>query len=202
MNAIFAPDALLCSRKARKPGSPKTIDTASAIVDTQSEYVTFPSVGLIVEVVRFNLPTGGASESTMKLEFTSAAADPRILEILEHYGFPHQTLKLAEEASELAAAAARYHDRTSDPGDDMPWLRPLAEECADVLVLISQLCTDMPFEDLVRETFAEKLDRQIARIRAEKETYREAQKAPSAARSVAAEGISDASARIYEGATR
>lgn len=141
----------------------------------------------------------------MTPDFTSAT-EPRAYAIYEHYGFPHQTLKLAEEAGELAAAAARYHDRTSDPGDDMPWLRPLAEECADVLVLISQLCTDMPFEGLVREAFAEKLDRQIARIRVEKaqeeKTYREAQKAPSAARSVAAEGISGASARIYEGATR
>lgn len=138
-------------------------------------------------------------------DFTSAA-EPRAYAIYEHYGFPHQTLKLAEEAGELAAAAARYHDRTSSPGDDMPWLRPLAEECADVLVLISQLCTDMPFEGLVCEAFAEKLDRQIARIRVEKaqeeKTHREAQKAPSAARSVAAEGISGASARIYEGATR
>lgn len=137
----------------------------------------------------------------MTPDFTSAT-DPRAYAIYEHYGFPHQTLKLAEEAGELAAAAARYHDRTSDPGDDMPWLRPLAEECADVLVLISQLCTDMPFEGLVREAFVGKLDRQIARIRVEKGTYREAQKALSAARSVAAEGISDASARIYEGAAR
>ena len=141
----------------------------------------------------------------MTPDFTSAT-DPRAYEVYEHYGFPHQTLKLAEEAGELAAAAARYHDHTSASGDDMPWLRLLAEECADVLVLISQLCTDMPFENLVREAFAEKLDRQIARIRVEKaqeeKTYREAQKAPSDARSVAAEGISDASARIYEGATR
>ena len=141
----------------------------------------------------------------MTPDFTSAT-EPRAYEVYEHYGFPHQTLKLAEEAGELAAAAARYHDRTSDPGDDMPWLRPLAEECADVLVLISQLCTDMPFEDLVREAFVGKLDRQIARIRVEKaqeeKTYRETQKALSAARSVAAEGISDASDRIYEGAAR
>lgn len=141
----------------------------------------------------------------MTPDFTSAT-EPRAYEVYEHYGFPHQTLKLAEEAAELAAAAARYHDHTSASGDDMLWLRPLAEECADVLVLISQLCTDMPFEGLVCEAFAEKLDRQIARIRVEKaqeeKTHREAQKALSAARSVAAEGISDASARIYEGAAR
>lgn len=137
--------------------------------------------------------------------FTSDT-DPRILEILEHYGFAHQVLKLAEEASELAAACARYYDHVSDSGDDMPWLKPVQEELADVIVLAVQLCVDMPFEEGVREAYIMKLNRQIARIRVEKaqeeKTYREAQKALSAARSVAAEGISDASARIYEGASR
>ena len=106
-------------------------------------------------------------------DFTSAA-EPRAYAIYEHYGFAHQVLKLAEDASELA----------------------------DVIVLAVQLCVDMPFEEGVREAYITKLNRQIARIRVEKETYREPQKALSAARSVAAEGISDASARIYEGAAR
>lgn len=146
-------------------------------------------------------------------DFTSAA-EPRAYAIYEHYGFAHQVLKLAEEAGELAAAAARYHDRTSDPGDDMPWLRPLAEECADVLVLISQLCTDMPFEGLVREAFVGKLDRQIARIRAEnpsdKETLKDTPERDVAVDSAAfpgtfsvIDGITDASAKIYAaGGTR
>lgn len=138
-------------------------------------------------------------------DFTSAA-EPRAYAIYEHYGFAHQVLKLAEEASELAAACARYYDHVSDSGDDMPWLKPVQEELADVIVLAVQLCVDMPFEEGVREAYIMKLNRQIARIRVEKaqeeKTYREPQKALSAARSVAAEGISDASARIYEGAAR
>ena len=149
----------------------------------------------------------------MTPDFTSAT-EPRAYAIYEHYGFPHQTLKLAEEAGELAAAAARYHDHTSDLGDDMLWLRPLAEECADVLVLISQLCTDMPFEELVREAFAEKLDRQIARVRAEnssdEKTLEDTLKSPVAIDPAAfwgtfsvIGGITDASAKVYaEGGTR
>ena len=78
----------------------------------------------------------------------------------------------------------------------------------------AQLCTDMPFEGLVREAFAEKLDRQIARIRAEnpsdKETLEDTPKSPVAIDHVAfsgtfsvIDGITDASAKIYaEGGAR
>ena len=121
--------------------------------------------------------------------FTSDT-DPRILEILEHYGFFEQVLKPSEEGAELSAAGIRYHVHNCDLRNEGQWLAAFAEELAQ----------------LVREARERKLDRQIARIRVEKaqeeKTYREAQKALSAARSVAAEGIYDASARIYEGAAR
>ena len=137
--------------------------------------------------------------------FTSDT-DPRILEILEHYGFFEQVLKLSEEGSELSAAGIRYHVHNCDLRNEGQWLAAFAEELADTSIVMEQLLQDEELAQLVREARERKLDRQIARIRVEKaqeeKTYREAQKALSAARSVAAEGISDASARIYEGAAR
>lgn len=55
-------------------------------------------------------------------DFTSAA-EPRAYAIYEHYGFAHQVLKLAEEASELAAACARVGRSPSagtSPGKSSP----------------------------------------------------------------------------------
>lgn len=137
--------------------------------------------------------------------FTSDT-DPRILEILEHYGFFEQVLKLSEEGAELSAAGIRYHVHNCDLRNEGQWLAAFAEELADTSIVMEQLLQDEELAQLVREARERKLDRQIARIRVEKaqeeKTYREAQKALSAARSVAAEGIYDASARIYEGAAR
>ena len=140
-------------------------------------------------------------------DFTSAA-EPRAYAIYEHYGFAHQVLKLAEEASELAAACARYYDHVSDSGDDMPWLKPVQEELADVIVLAVQLCVDMPFEEGVREAYIMKLNRQIERLRAEckanEKTYQDASDDATEGEFEAlpgylgtVDGITDASARIY-----
>lgn len=134
-------------------------------------------------------------------DFTSAA-EPRAYAIYEHYGFAHQVLKLAEEASELAAACARYYDHVSDSGDDMPWLKPVQEELADVIVLAVQLCVDMPFEEGVREAYITKLNRQIERLRAECKSNEKTDATESESEALPGylsmvDGITDASARIY-----
>ena len=62
--------------------------------------------------------------------------------ILNHFGFSHQLMKLAEEAVELADAAFKLRkDHVSDEhhGAGKGAWRNLAEETADVMVLLSQM---------------------------------------------------------------
>lgn len=62
--------------------------------------------------------------------------------ILDHFGFSHQLMKLAEEAVELADAAFKLRkDQVSDEhhGAGLGAWQNLAEEAADVLVLLSQM---------------------------------------------------------------
>ena len=62
--------------------------------------------------------------------------------ILDHFGFGHQLMKLAEECVELADAAFKLRkDQVSDEhhGAGKGAWRNLAEEAADVMVLLSQM---------------------------------------------------------------
>ena len=62
--------------------------------------------------------------------------------ILNHFGFGHQLMKLAEEAVELADAAFKLRkDHVPDEhhGSGKGAWHNLAEEAADVLVLLSQM---------------------------------------------------------------
>ncbi len=68
--------------------------------------------------------------------------DKEIRQILAHFGFDHQLMKLAEEAVELADAAFKLRkDFVQDEhhGTGNGAWRNLAEETADVLLLLEQI---------------------------------------------------------------
>ena len=68
--------------------------------------------------------------------------DKEIKQILAHFGFDHQLMKLAEEAVELADAAFKLRKdfvRDEHHGTGNGAWRNLAEETADVLLLLEQI---------------------------------------------------------------
>lgn len=97
--------------------------------------------------------------------------EEKLKTIAKHYGRDHQTLKAVEEFGEAATAASRlalarqveasggkYRFMTALEND-------LAEECADCLVMISQLRLLIPrFSAKVDQAMHEKIDRQLYRI--------------------------------------
>lgn len=67
--------------------------------------------------------------------------DPRLAQILAHYGEEHQRWKLVEECGELLAELGRFKngDRTN--------VADLIQECADAIVVLTQLCSVIPETD-------------------------------------------------------
>ena len=97
--------------------------------------------------------------------------EEKIKAIAYTYGRDRQTVKACEEFAEAAAAAARlaFARHTEKDGGKYMSITPLenalASECADVLVLIKQLCVLIPgFAGRVDLAMHEKIDRQIDRI--------------------------------------
>ncbi len=95
-----------------------------------------------------------------------------------HYGFQHQLIKLAEEASELSAAAIRFaqsddcEHRTDieiAQGQSVDLFDNVIEEAADVLVMLSQISFLTGCEKMLETVAERKIARQIERIRAEEE---------------------------------
>lgn len=74
--------------------------------------------------------------------------------IFSHYGARHQKLKLIEEMAELTQAILK--------GDE----NHIAEEMADVQILLDQLRLGMEMDGLIAQFIDMKLARQIARINA------------------------------------
>lgn len=67
--------------------------------------------------------------------------DLRLTLILEHYGEEHQRWKLVEELGELSAELGRF--RIGDRSN----VADLIHECADVIVVLTQLCSVIPETD-------------------------------------------------------
>lgn len=91
--------------------------------------------------------------------------------IAKHYGREHQTLKAAEEFGEAATAAsrlalARQNEAAGGKYKCITALENnLAEECADCLVMISQLRLLIPgFSAKIDLAMHEKIERQLNRI--------------------------------------
>lgn len=83
-----------------------------------------------------------------------------VTKIINHYGVPHQLVKLCEECGELIQQAAKCYDKGIPYSDDM------IEEIADVLVMVEQFKAVMsqPDRDLLEDQVVYKLERQIKRI--------------------------------------
>ena len=88
-------------------------------------------------------------------------ANPRIIEIADHYGIEKQLHQLAEECSELAVEASH----SARKGVTVK----IIEEMADVLLMIEQVVylSGIAIED-IDECIKFKIDRQLERIKEEK----------------------------------
>ena len=88
-------------------------------------------------------------------------ANPRIVEIADHYGIEKQLHQLAEECSELAVEASH----SARKGVTVK----IIEEMADVLLMIEQVVylSGIAIED-IDECIKFKIDRQLERIKEEK----------------------------------
>ena len=88
-------------------------------------------------------------------------ANPRIIEIADHYGIEKQLHQLAEECSELAVEASH----SARKGVTVK----IIEEMADVLLMIEQVVylANIATED-IDECIRFKIDRQLERIKEEK----------------------------------
>lgn len=96
--------------------------------------------------------------------------------IAKHYGRDHQTLKATEEFGEAATAAsrlalARQAEASGGKSRCITVLENnLAEECADCLVMISQLRLLIPgFSAKIDLAMHEKIERQLNRISKEQQ---------------------------------
>ena len=93
----------------------------------------------------------------------------KIQKIADHYGLQHQLNKTVEELIELVQAIQDYSFKLGMRDDEIS-TEHVAEEIADVTIMLDQLqylleCKETV--DLYREV---KIDRQIGRIKAEKES--------------------------------
>ena len=88
-------------------------------------------------------------------------ANPRIVEIADHYGIEKQLHQLAEECSELAVEASH----SARKGVTVK----IIEEMADVLLMIEQVVylSGIAIED-IDECIRFKIDRQLERIKEER----------------------------------
>lgn len=84
-------------------------------------------------------------------------------DIADHYGPQHQIYKLAEEASELSAAAIRFALARTRV-DHAQELNHLIEELADVLVMASQFAYHYNCEEKLQSISDYKIRRTIERI--------------------------------------
>ena len=91
-----------------------------------------------------------------------------IASIVGHYGEEEQLVQTAEEASELAKAALKRRKALTGyvPFEIIGETRnALAEEIADVLIMIDQLLYVEGFEEKVNKIKEEKLRRQVQRMK-------------------------------------
>ena len=88
-------------------------------------------------------------------------ANPRIIEIADHYGIERQLHQLAEECSELAVEASH----SARKGVTVK----IIEEMADVLLMIEQVVylANIAIDD-INECIQFKIDRQLERIKEER----------------------------------
>jgi len=82
-------------------------------------------------------------------------------QILEHWGLDKQINQVSEECAELIIALNKYRRA---PGDKKPDLRTVAEEIADVQIMLEQMKEAFKCKELVLYIMDEKLERTLKRI--------------------------------------
>ena len=98
--------------------------------------------------------------------------EQKIQYIADHYGYEPQSRQLIEELSELIQAVCKHHrayeDRPISVSCDCPERDSIAEEMADVCIMIWQLCHLLGISnERINQISEKKLDRQIERIKNE-----------------------------------
>ena len=83
---------------------------------------------------------------------------------LERYGWSHEFIMLAEECSELTQAAMKLHRVQHNSEERGKALDHLAEEMADVRIMLEQLTMMFDNDQRVAEWVDYKLDRQRQRL--------------------------------------
>ena len=90
--------------------------------------------------------------------------DPRIEKIVCHYGFRHQLGKAREELYELIEVIEKVQKAMADGDLTEKCLNHMAEEIADVRIMVDQLELAMGKEKQCEAIREFKLDRQMQRI--------------------------------------
>lgn len=90
--------------------------------------------------------------------------DPRIEKIVCHYGFRHQLGKAKEELYELIEVIEKVQKAMADGDSIEKGLNHMAEEIADVRIMVDQLELAMGKEKQCEVIRDFKLDRQMQRI--------------------------------------
>ena len=98
--------------------------------------------------------------------------EQKIQYIAEHYGYESQSRQLVEELSELIQAVCKhnraYEERPISVSCDCHERDSIAEEIADVLIMIWQICHLIRISnERVVQISEKKLNRQIERIKNE-----------------------------------
>lgn len=93
----------------------------------------------------------------------------KIEKIADHYGLQHQLSKSVEELIELVQAIQEYSFRLGMRDDEIS-TEHVADEIADVKIMIAQLEYLLELEEEVNDRVEFKLNRQIDRIKLEKES--------------------------------
>ena len=92
--------------------------------------------------------------------------DEKVKQIADFYGLKNQLKQLAEECCELSVEALHY---TRERGGT----ERISEEIVDVLIMIQQIIYLLRNDKEELEKYANfKLDRQLGRIKSEREYYR------------------------------
>ena len=92
----------------------------------------------------------------------------KIQKIADHYGLQHRLNKSVEELIELVQAIQEYSLKLGMRDDEIS-TEHVAEEIADVKIMIAQLEYLLELEEEVKDRVEFKLNRQMDRIKLEKE---------------------------------
>src|SRR5574344_64602 len=93
----------------------------------------------------------------------------KIEKIADHYGLQHQLYKSIEELIELVQAIQDYSFELGMRDDEIS-TEHVADEIADVKIMLAQLEYLLELEEEVKDRVEFKLNRQIDRIKLEKES--------------------------------